>query len=200
MALGELRTAIATMHDLFVCGDCAKRLLAKGYKPSIVTDEHGVPQRREDGRPVVPSIGLGDECECHPRGMVRLQATTVIVAPEAECTLPVTLGELDGAALASTPPEGIPSLEPAAGEVVRLVPPVKPASPLEEIRDQAAAMAGGMSSVLAEAMSGIPCAPPSVTEIATRLVVAWSTEDRCADDSMIDAAIAVARKLAQRGR
>ncbi len=177
MVLRDPRVTEASMTDLRTCTDCARRLLDRGFKRTTF----------KDGR--VPDLALGDACEVHPRAQrVRPQATTWIEAPEDEATWEGHVVPIDLAALATTPPEGVASAERFA-EVVATA-PGDGTMPHGELR-----MFPSRGALLR------PLPPPSVTEIATSLVVAWSSADgaeRYADDAMIDAAVQAARKIVEK--
>lgn len=112
---------------VFVCGDCAARLLERGAVVAPVTQ-----------------IDFGHQCDVHPDAF----------SPQATNAL-----ELDG------PLDPVPSTMP---------PPFSPAASL------------------------LPTVPPgTLTQIATRLLVAWSAESKgaAADDLMVVRAVDIAKRL-----
>ena len=125
------------------------------------------------------SIDFGTLCEAHPSGQPSIYATSIVKAPESEVTTPTDLGRvaLEDDEL-STPEE-----DPVAGPSLLGRRIDLPPDPMQ--------WAGVRFGQAPE---------PGVTEIATRLVVAWSTAERIADKFMVDEAIKVAREIVRKTR
>jgi hypothetical protein len=136
--------------------------------------------RDEKGfEPQKGSIELGTECEVHPVDKPRCQATAIVLAPEYERTTPADdLTALNREELDEILPPGATlgrRIDVGHGAEMPVAPHLHPVR------------FGANESTMGP-----------VTEIATRLIVAWSTADRIADKFMVDEAIATARDIVRK--
>jgi hypothetical protein len=126
------------------------------------------------------SIELGTECEVHPIDKPRCQATAIVLAPESERT---------------TPEDDLPAID--REELDEILPPGATTLPRRiDVGHGAPMPMGPLLHPVPFGANASTMGP--VTEIATRLIVAWSTADKIADKYMVDEAIATARDIVRK--